>query len=539
MGFGQMMLLGAGALGLGVPNAAYAVNLYSGTVSGQDLEINLETTAEYSNFFRVNRPSAVLKNYSNGNEGDEDFQHGLVSNLFSVVPVLDIAAGNFGAHFSGEAYLNTSYLGKNQNDSPSTFNPVSPASNRDFTSATRNVNGENAKLLDAFVYGTKYFGADQGQELTVKVGRSTLIWGQSLFFSGNGISAGMAPIDAQLATSLPNAQTQQILLPVGQAVVTYQPNQTLTFQGYYQFEWEKTNLQGVGAYFSTLDMLDKGGQRIIYKPGLYLYRAKDLQPHHNPQFGLSVEAVVGSFDLGLYGLRYDQKTPQLTTGPAHEDGSNGPGDIGSYWLVYPRDIQVYGGSFSTLVGPANVAGEISSRRNMPLVSNSLSSKIYPGTATGPGSYGAKGTTLAGQISATYSTPGLTVDPGGISFAAEYAMNHVLSVDQNRSELKGGRNGTAGQFQMTATPTYFNVLPNLQLSFPVGFTFNLFGRSQIDSTENHGTGSVNVGITATYRSTWVAALTYKDYLGAPAPSGTNDSNPLADRGYVSFNIQHTF
>jgi hypothetical protein len=42
-------------------------------------------------------------------------------------------------------------------------------------------------------------------------------------------------------------------------------------------------------------------------------------------------------------------------------------NVGSYWLVYPRDIQIYGASISTDIGPANVAGEISGRRNMNLV----------------------------------------------------------------------------------------------------------------------------------------------------------------------------
>jgi hypothetical protein len=64
---------------------------------------------------------------------------------------------------------------------------------------------------------------------------------------------------------------------------------------------------------------------------------------------------------------------------------------------------------------------------------------------------------------------------------------------------------------------------------------MFGRSKVDSTMNVGTGSVSVGVTATYRVTWTAGLTYKDFFGAPDPV----INPNADRGYVSFNVEHTF
>jgi hypothetical protein len=85
------------------------------------------------------------------------------------------------------------------------------------------------------------------------------------------------------------------------------------------------------------------------------------------------------------------------------------------------------------------------------------------------------------------------------------------------------------------PTYYEVLPSLELQFPIGLNYGLFGRSQIDGGENHGVGTVNFGVTATYKTVWVARITYQDYLGAPSPV----LNSTADRGYLSFNVQHTF
>ena len=84
------------------------------------LEINLDTTLSYSNIIRVNSPSAVLTGpaNANGSEGDINFAHGVVSNQFEVLPILDIKDGEFGAHFSGEAYINTSYLGTIRTTSP-------------------------------------------------------------------------------------------------------------------------------------------------------------------------------------------------------------------------------------------------------------------------------------------------------------------------------------------------------------------------------------------------------------------------------------
>ena len=89
---GSVSVLGAGywrvALGavsmltLAGVHPAKAWDMYTGVVNGQSLEINLDTTVEYSNIFRVNSPSKVLTNSINGNDGDLNFQHGLVDNTF-------------------------------------------------------------------------------------------------------------------------------------------------------------------------------------------------------------------------------------------------------------------------------------------------------------------------------------------------------------------------------------------------------------------------------------------------------------------------
>jgi len=530
---GALMLIGtaAGATLLATPERAQAFNLYDGTYADNNLSINLDTTLEYSNTFRVNRPSKVITSDINANDGDLNFAHGLVDNTFDVLPVFDLKWGNYGVHVSGEAYLDTPYLGKNQNDSPSTINPTSISSNRNFTSATRNINGENATLLDAFAYGSTTFGADDNQELTFKLGRQTLIWGQSLFFAGNGIAAGQAPLDIIKAESLPNAEAQQIFLPVGQAVLTYQPNQVVTLQAYYQFEWEHDTFQGVGAYFSSTDVLDKGGQRLLYVPGFGATRVKDIDPpHQNGQFGLSAQFTLGNYDLGLYGLRFDAKGPELYLA----NFSPAVGAPLNYYLVYPRDIQIFGAALSTDVGPVNVAGEISGRRNMPLDSGAAFVPTYPGPANDGALY-AKGSTGAAQASFIYVSSGLPLDPGGVTVDGEVAFNHVFSVDSGRAELTPGRQATAGGAEVVATPAYFEVFPNTELEFPVGLTYDFLGRSEVDSTMNHGTGSLSLGITAVYRTTWTAGLTYHDYLG----KADTTLNPLADRGYVSFNVEHTF
>jgi hypothetical protein len=538
------LISGAAALLVVAPHPAHAVSLYDGSTSGNNLEIDLSTTISYTPIFRVGNASAVLTSptgNANGSEGDLDFQHGLVSSDFEILPILDIKDGDYGAHFSGEAYLNTSFLGTNQNNQPGTINPFSIAKNTDFTSATRNVDGENARLLDAFVYGVQRFGAGDQQSFTLKVGRQTLLWGQSLFLTNNGIAAGMAPLDIITANNNPNAQTQQVIEPVGQVVATYQPNEVLTIQGFYQFEWEHDYFQGVGSYFSSSDVLDKGGQRLIAAPDAYFFRAKDLDPPtENGQFGLSAQLTLGNYDVGFYGLRYDSKAPTLYLKPGAIAFTPNGVSLGTYNLLYPRDIWIEGTALSTTVGPVNVAGEISFRQHMNLVTGAnLSLPTNPGNASSDPLY-PTGDTYAAQASAVYVSPGIPLDPGGVTVDGEVGMNHVLEVTANKGALTASphRSPTAAQFQAVVTPTYNDVLPNLQLEFPVGMSYDFYGRSEVDSTENNGTGAVNFGITATYKFTWIASLTYNDEIGAPNPALQGEP-AIADRSYVLLNLQHSF
>ena len=550
----------SGAIAIVLPHAAYAMNLYDGSATGNNLEINLNIAVSYTGIYRINSPSATLltnPNNVNGNDGDANLQHGLVGNLFEAVPVLDIRDGNFGAHFSGQLYLNTTYLVQNQFDLPAyENNAIYNNKLTDYTSATRNVNGENAQWLDAFVFGQHQFS--DGQTVELKVGRQTLFWGQSLFFPSDGISGGQAPIDIISAQNSINPQAQQVFLPVGQAVATYQPGFSgLTFQAYYQFEWEHDYFEGQGAYFNSADYLDKGASAIIAgynQPGAagfdYLLREKDLTPvSQNGQFGISVQGQAGTYDWGLFCLRFDAKAPVVydAIGVNYGKPVAYGSQIGTYQVVYPRDIWLQGASVSTNVGPANVAAELSGREHMPLLPSGFGSNgpAVFGGAGGNGNANSNplypvGDVVNFQASTIYISPGNPLDPGGVQFDGEVLFNHLVSVTDNREALRPNGQATAAAFDIAITPTYYDVLPNLQITFPIGLDYNFLGRSQVDQTIQHGTGTFNVGVTGTYQGTWIASLNYQDYLGkASAASDNTTYNGLADRGFLSLNLQHTF
>jgi hypothetical protein len=519
-----------GLLSIAAPHRTMAFQVYNGPAHGNNLQINLTTTLSWTPIWRLEGPSAAITSDLNANDGDLANAHGMVSNLLEVLPVLDIKDGDFGAHFSLEAYLNPTYLGTNQATDASQLNYIVAKPN-DYPSATRNISGENIRMLDAFTYGTVHFGADDNQTLTVRVGRETLLWGQSLYLANNGIAAGMAPIDVMTAENNPNAQTQQIIEPTGQIDITYQPNQVITFQGFYRFQWQPDYFPGAGSFFNTSDLIVPGASRLLFVPGYGAPRTNDVTPGAgDAQFGLSTQLTLGNYDVGFYALRYNSPAPVVALNSS----------FSAYQLIYPRDIWIEGSSFSTTLGDANVAGEMSFRQHMNLAqgtviqgadNNASSNPAYP-----------TGNTWAAQLSTIYVTPGIPLDPGGITFTGEVGMNHLLAVTANEAASAWytglHRTNTAAQFQVVMTPTYYNVLPNLQLAFPIGLMYNFYGRSKIDATENHGTGFVNFGVQATYRVTWIASLTYNDNIGAANPNLAGE--PVgADRNYILLNLQHSF
>ncbi len=545
----------ARGLGLGLPAmfaaaapAAHALQLYDGTAHGNNVEINLNITASYTGALRVGKPAQTLVSgtyNANGNDGDANFRHGLVTNLFEVLPVLDIKDNSFGMHFSGEYFINTVYLQGNQNNQPGSVNPAT-SSQTSFADETRTANGQNGRLLDAFVYDSWNFG---GQQFTLKAGQQTLFWGQSLFYGTNGIAGGQAPIDVVAASQLVNAQSQQIFLPVGQIVATYQPNSTYTIQGYYQYQWEPYAFNGVGSYFSTTDVIGPGGNRIIAAEAggenFYLLRGKDISPpSQNGQFGLSVQAQYGNYDVGLFGLRYDNKTPNVyTLAPTTTSATPGGLAVGQYQAVYARDIWLYGTSLSTTIGATNVAGEISVRTHMPLVGSTaagLQSSANMGNANNDPLYPV-GNTMTGLASFIYGSPALKFDPGGITILGEVEYVDVFRVTANKELLAPGRSSTASAFDVEVEPAFFEVLPNLELQFPVSLAYNYAGNSQMDISMNHGTGTVTTSIVATYRENWDASLNYVAYFGraGSSPAVPNISASASDRSYVSLNLQHTF
>ena len=97
------------------------------------LKVYWDNTLKYSTGFRVGSQSDTLtdtaKNPSNLNQddGDRNFDSGLISNRVDLFSELDIIYKGWGARISGAAWYDSVYNTGNDNDSPGTANAIDVA----------------------------------------------------------------------------------------------------------------------------------------------------------------------------------------------------------------------------------------------------------------------------------------------------------------------------------------------------------------------------------------------------------------------------
>src|SRR6202049_438696 len=208
-----------------------------------DGELRWDNTVGYSTAVRLrDRDPALLAN-RNADDGDRNFAPGLISNRFDLFSQLDFSKAGFGFHGSAAAWYDTVYHQKNDNNSPATFNPVSVPHN-EFTHAVQALHGAKAELVDAFLYGNTELA---GLPFSFRIGRHTLLWGESLFFPENGIAAGQGPIDDIKLLGRPTTYARDVFMPVAQVSASLQLPTGFAVEGYYQFEWRETRLPGSGS----------------------------------------------------------------------------------------------------------------------------------------------------------------------------------------------------------------------------------------------------------------------------------------------------
>jgi hypothetical protein len=238
--------------------------------------------------------------------------------------------------------------------------------------------GHTFRLLDGFVRGN-YDVLDQKEEVTV--GWQTFNWGESLFIR-NGLNA-VNPINVA-GIHAAGADIRSLYLPVPAiSGRTSLPN-GFSLEGFYEFIWDKSQLDPYGSFFSTDVAVTPGATGVTLPPavtalglGSFIPRADDRKATDGGEFGFALRNsfdALGGGEAGLYFENYGSRFPiaSFRTGSKIIPAGETYADTTSYYGEYPNHIQYVGASLS-VAGPFGSAlqGEASFSPNTPLQENPL------------------------------------------------------------------------------------------------------------------------------------------------------------------------
>jgi hypothetical protein len=496
---------------------------------GGEWELDVDTLMSYSAQWRVAKPddhkidfrpgddrdTQVIK--ANSDDGSRNFNRSLVQNKVSVVTDLNLAWRNFGLFARGRANYDAVYDSKTDQDERGflTYNSAKnyggDAGFRRFPDGTVDEHRDRVEMLDYFLFAGGELPGDR--LFDIRLGSQVINWGEATFYQGiNGLQN---PVDA-IAANNPGVEVKEILLPTGAIYAQVDVIPDVTFEAYYQYEWKKTELNGVGSFFSTTDWLGPGAASYLIplspdpetgEPALILAAEKsEGEASDSGQWGAALHWVTdGGTDFGLYYVNAHSKAPSFYP-PSAETGL-------SYRIDYFEDIQGYAASFTTVWGITNVQGEISYQKDAPVVD-----------ADGNPD---EGDVITAQLGGSYVLePTALWDDGNLTF--ELATAYVDSHDSD--DLRFDDSATA--FALRAEFSYINVYPGVDIKVPIFMQRTFDGIIREANMIEDGT-TINLTVKAIYLNNFSAQVGYTTYF-----DGGHD-NLLTDRDNVSFAVSYSF
>lgn len=513
----------------------------------EDLSLDLSTTLRWGGAWRLKDQDKALLIDPNIDDGNRNFDKGdMINNLFSVVVDAELKYKNYGVFVRPRAYYDFAYDNHNANDSPKTNNHVPSyggplKATNEFLEKTQDLHRDKIEILDAFAYGTFDIS---GHDLTLRVGNQVVSWGESLFLL-NSISSAQSPVDATKLNA-PGVELRDVFLPTGQIYAQADLWHNFTFEGFYQWEWDRNRIDEAGAYFSTDDYLYKAGRNILVPVDLdsglaaTVNHASDDEADDSGQWGAALRYTaekLNDTEFGFYFMNYHEKMPLLigsfSGGSPQMDWTDivpGPDgellnlvDGSSYHLSYAEDVKLYGVSFSGIIGDTNVAGEVSYRDNFPVMvadANNIVELSYKDAQV-----------LQAQVSFIHIfSPLFAPFWDQTTVLGEVGLNQVYGT--GGADLVNDRFAWGGAVEVDLD--FYNfLLPRLDMKIPLVYEFYPSGKSSVLGTFSEDANKFGVGLNFTYLGVYEFGVGYTAFLG------DTDDNLLSDRDFLSCYLSYTF
>src|SRR4030095_2570987 len=172
--------------------------------------------------------------------------------------------------------------------------------------------GPNGELMDAFVFGKFDLGA---VPTSLKAGRHTLYWGESVFLGGNlhGIAYAQNPLDLQKGFATPGTEAKELFRPLNQISRPAQITDKVAVAAQYFLEWQDFRYPEGGTYTGPVDFVFNGPDRQFLSPALgFAARGNPIEPDQKGEWGVSTRWSPAWLDgtMGLYYRNFSDKLPQ-------------------------------------------------------------------------------------------------------------------------------------------------------------------------------------------------------------------------------------
>ena len=320
------------------PGAAQAIDFAAGGWNG-----SFDTTFSFGQIWRDEDRDPRLIGTADGgtgrspniDDGDLNYKRGRVSSAYKMVAELSLDRGeNFGLFVRG------SLLYDDMVEDHDTARTEISESGKDLA-------GSYARLLDAFVYGRWDVG---GHLLDVRAGRQVVNWGESTFIQG-GINGAINHFDVS-ALRVPGSELREAYLPQEMLKVGFGLTDNLTVEGIGLFDWDRTEPEPVGTYFSGNDFVPRGGEEVFLGFGAFSDQGTDFRPLGGPFIenfqGVPRGPTVEPSDSGQFGMALRWYLPDFAQGT----------EFGFYFVNYHSKLPLISGRTGTQAGIANSLGTL-------------------------------------------------------------------------------------------------------------------------------------------------------------------------------------
>lgn len=505
------------ALAAGVAGAMAFGNAQAFPIdAGPNWQVHWDNTLSYNLGFRMKNIDDGIGDNPAHHESDYKFKDkgDIVTNRVSVLSEFDaVYDGRHGVRVSASAWRDFAY------DDDVEFNPdyamLLSRSDGKFGSDTKKYYVRGADLLDAFVFTN--FELD-GRQSSLRAGRLTQYWGNSLFFGSQGISYSQNAQDLIKAAATPGTQAKELAIPRAQLLFSTQLTPSVAMSAQYFFEFQENLLPEGGTYLGVAGFLFQGPDQAF---GGQMLRGRDDMPDHvNDNFGLNLMWNPQGFNgtIGAHYRQFDETQPWVPL-------LDVVGGQTFYRLGYNEGVKLYGLSMDVQLGPYSTGFEASYRKGTAL--NSI-----PGVNVGEGARGDTLNLIANVVGGL--TPSALYDTG--TWLAEVGYTRKLKVTDNK-ELYNGE-GTAGcvgknkwdgcstddavQVAMQFTPQWLQVAPGIDLDAPITVIHGLSGNGASLSSGNQGSTIFIVGLHALIHQKYNVTVAYNGYnshtKGKTGPTG---------------------